>query len=103
MKATAKLGKGKFLRFPLKVKNYNDLIGQRYVLRILIVVVVPKKVSEWPTQDEQALVLRRCGYWMSLADEPGTDNTTSVPVKVPRSQVFSTEALRRLLGVGGRA
>jgi hypothetical protein len=29
VKATAKAGKGKFLRFPLKVKNYENLIGQR--------------------------------------------------------------------------
>src|SRR5947208_3123117 len=66
----ATLGRGTSIRFPLKVKNYRELIGKRYIPRILIVVVVPKKVNDWLKQDEKSLILRRCGYWVSLAGEP---------------------------------
>ncbi len=92
---------GKAIRFPLPVKNYNDLIGKRFFPRILIVVAVPKAADEWLEQDEQALVLRRCGYWVSLATAPATTNTKSVTVSLPRSQVFSVFSLRTLLGAGG--
>src|SRR5438046_533103 len=85
----APIARGQSIRFPLKIKNYNDLIGDRYVPRILIVVAVPKPVRDWLTQDEKSLVLRRCGYWVSLAGEPETANSTSVTVEVPRTQLFS--------------
>jgi hypothetical protein len=97
----APVGRGKVIRFPLKVKNYNDLIGHRFFPRVLIVVVVPKAVDEWLEQNEQALALRRCGYWVSLVDAPATTNTQSVTVALPRAQVFSVAALRAWLGGGG--
>lgn len=95
---TRAAGRGRSIRFALSVKNYNELLGQRLLPRILIVVVVPKNPRQWLDQDEQALALHHCGYWVSLAAEPETDHTTSVTVDVPRAQVFSVAALQRLLG-----
>jgi hypothetical protein len=89
------------IRFPLKVKNYNDLCGDHYVPRVLVVVLVPPNVEDWLQQSEDQLALRRCGYWMSLADRDVSGNVSSVTVPLPRSQVFSTSALRQLLGMGG--
>lgn len=94
--------KGKTIRHELKVKNYNELVGPHYVPRYLIVVIVPKKAKDWLAQDEKALVLYRCGYWLSLANEAASTNEKSVTVHVPRANVFSVEALRKLLGMGGK-
>jgi hypothetical protein len=89
------------LRFELKIKNYNELRGEHYVPRMLIVVVVPKSQLDWLTQDYKSLALHRCGYWLSLQDMPETTNTNSVTVTIPRTQMFTVEALRQYLSSGG--
>jgi hypothetical protein len=86
------------LRYPLKMKNYNDLRPENlWVPRILVVVFVPKKVAGWLRQTDKELALLCCGYWVSLRGQPETSNETTVNVSVPRSQVFSVEALRGLM------
>ncbi|MBP2144901.1 hypothetical protein J2129_000355 [Methanofollis sp. W23] len=86
------------IKFPLKIKNYNDLRDEfRSVPTILIVVFVPRNINHWLTQDEECLALSHCGYWVSLAGEPETNNTASKMVYVPRSQVFSVEELDAMM------
>lgn len=82
------------LRFPLRLKNYNDLrVEDVLVPRILVVVIVPPAVEDWLEPSEQELLLRHCAYWVSLRGMPAADNTASVTVTKPRSQVFSPGAL----------
>lgn len=91
--------------FPLKVKNYDDLRHTDYQApRILIVVIMPKEVDDWLSQTEEQLVLRRCGYWVSLRGLPSTANTSTVSVSIPRGNVLTPEALRAIMqrvGAGG--
>ncbi|MGH7173275.1 MAG: DUF4365 domain-containing protein [Gemmataceae bacterium] len=87
-------------RIELKVKNYNELRGEHYVPRVLIVVIVPASPQDFLTQDHESLALHHCGYWLSLEAMPETTNTATVTVAVPRSQIFTVEALRRLLSTG---
>lgn len=88
-------------RFELKIKNYNDLRGEHYVPRVLIVVIVPAEPKDYLTQDDESLALHHCGYFLSLREMPETTNKVTVTVAVPRGQMFTVEALRQLLGVGG--
>lgn len=46
---------------------------------------------------EAELVLRRCAYWVSLADAPESENRTSVTVSLPKHQRFDVAALRDLM------
>lgn len=85
------------VRFPLEIKNYNDLRLETIVPRILMVVLVPDDVESWLEQTEEQLALRHCGYWSSLAGQPETDNMTSVTVSLPRSQRFSPDGLRAMM------
>jgi hypothetical protein len=94
-------GDGDIFRYPLKVKNYNELVGEHYVPIILIVVLVPPDVQDWLAQDEGTLTMRRCGYWASLRDLAASDNASTVTVGLPRVQVFSVPALQQLLPRGG--
>jgi len=80
--------------YELKVKNYNELTGRRYVPRYLVVVLLPDDPADWLGQDEAGLVVRRCGYWRSLANEPVSPNAKSVTVKLSRADVFSVAAVR---------
>ncbi|MBF0439330.1 MAG: DUF4365 domain-containing protein [Magnetococcales bacterium] len=101
LKCTAKtetIDEKDFFSFKLKIKNYNDLIGEDFLTpRLLIVVRVPEEPIDWTTSTEEELLLRHCGYWISLRDHPATDNTCSVTLKIPREQIFSVNALKTLM------
>ncbi len=81
------------LAFPLSIKNYNDLRAEVIVPRLLIVVLVPEQQDDWLHHSEEQLCLRHCGYWLSLAGQPDTENGTTVTVYLPRHQRFDSEAL----------
>jgi Domain of unknown function (DUF4365) len=98
------LANGSF-SFPLGVKNYDDLRWPSttlYVPRILIVVHVPEDPLEWMTSDPEAMILKRCAYWVNLAGAPERENTSSVSVTIPTEHVFDAEALCRCLDTPGR-
>lgn len=83
-----------FVRYPLKLKNYNDLRINALVPRILVVVLVPNNLADWLQQSEEELCMRYCGYWVSLREQAETQNTSTVTVELPRSNQFTVEALR---------
>jgi hypothetical protein len=86
------------IRYPLKRKNYHDLIlTDVLVPRILVVVTMPQEIGEWMELSEEQLLLRRCGYWVSLAGQPQSDNQTSVTVSVPRANVLTADSLQGLM------
>lgn len=86
------------VRFPLKLKNYDELRNPHLINpRILVVVVVPPRLEDWLSQTEDELVLRRCGYWMSLRGVPETSNVQSVTVVLPRAQLFTPQALIEIM------
>jgi len=94
------VGDDEAFRFPLKVKNYNDLVGDDIVPRVLILVVVPTAVADWATLTAGQLTLRHAAYWVSLAGLPPSANAATVTVSVPKSQLFDAAALRGLLEPG---
>jgi len=86
------------LAYPLKLKNYEDLRLEDYLVsRILVVVLVPELISDWLTQTEDAIALRRCGYWVSLRGQPATANTGKVTVHMPRTQILSVDQLSAMM------
>ena len=88
----------KFIRYPLKIKNYNELRKEKTVApRILVVVLIPDNIDEWVNQSEAELCMKRCGYWMSLRGQPETQNAESVTVYLPRQQLFTVNALKSLM------
>src|SRR5438874_4721373 len=63
------------LRFPLPVKNYNDLRPENLLVpRILVVALLPAEMEDWLTQNEEQLAMRRCAYWLSLRGREATEN-----------------------------
>ncbi len=64
LKATArpKIRNG-CLHFRLKKKNYNDLVRQRHVPTILIVLELPRCNSDWLCCTFEELIIRKCGWW----------------------------------------
>lgn len=86
------------LRYPLKIKNYNDLRLPDFVIpRILVVLVLPETLTDWLQQSEAELCMRYCAYWVSLRGMPDTQNTATVTVSLPRSHQFTVSALQSMM------
>lgn len=87
-----------FIRYPLSVKNYEELrLENPFVPRILIVVLVPDSPDDWLRQSPQELCLRYGGYWVSLRGLPPTQNLNSVTIQIPNQNIFSKNALKTLM------
>ncbi|EXJ16334.1 DUF4365 domain-containing protein [Imhoffiella purpurea] len=97
-KATARDVVGdEVVTFPLSLKNYDDLRMDVIVPRLLILVVLPQREEDWLTHGEDALILRHCGYWHSLAGASERENSARVTVHIPRAQRFTPEMLRTMM------
>ena len=86
------------LRFPLKLKNYNDLRDADVITpRILVVVTAPEAPEDWLTQTEEEMTIRHCAYWVSLRGMPETKNSNTVTIRLSRTNVFTPAALREIM------
>jgi hypothetical protein len=65
--------------------------------RILVVLVLPRDEAQWTLQTENGLTLHHCAYWLSLKGRGPTPNRRSVRLLIPRTNVFSVEALAALM------
>jgi hypothetical protein len=84
--------------FSLPIKNYDDLRKDTLTPRILIVLVVPEVHPQWISHCEDDLRLRRCGYYISLSGRPDSSNVATVTVHIPRTAMFTPDALQTLMG-----
>jgi hypothetical protein len=97
-KATSREVRGEDdIAFPLSIKNYDDLRADVIVPRILIVVVLPMVEEDWLTQSEDELVLRHCGYFLSLYGHPESENIATVTIRIPRTNRFDPAMLEALM------
>jgi hypothetical protein len=84
--------------YDLDVKSHRDLIPSSYqVPRVLVVVRVPSDVQDWISHSEDQLVLRRCGYWLSLRGSAPTSNTSTTRVRLSRANLFDAAGLTSLM------
>jgi hypothetical protein len=84
--------------YDLKKKNYDDLRGiYHHAPRLLFVVLVPRNSSDWTFHSEEELLLRRCGYWVSLRNAPESNNTATVAVTCHRKDSLSPASLRDIM------
>jgi len=81
------------IRFPLSIKNYNDLRRECMNPRILVIVHVPQQIGNWLRHWNDSMSLYHCAYWLSLRGQPPVPNSTNVTVTIPTSQVFTVDAL----------
>ena len=68
-----------------------------FVPRLLVVVLVPENIENWIQQSEQEMCTRYCAYWVSILGMPATQNKTSITVELPRSNLFTVEALESMM------
>ena len=79
------------------VSRYDDLRSQSVAsARILVVIFLPEHATQWLLHSSDQLALKRCAYWKSLRCAPPTTNNAGVTIKLPKSQMFSAESLKKL-------
>lgn len=89
------------IAYDLDARAYNNLVrrGTYRTTLILILLCLPRSRSDWHELTTAGTVLRDHCYWFVLPPGPETGNTSSVRIKVPTSQRFSPEALKKLLAL----
>jgi len=98
LKATAKAVTEDPFPFDLEIKNYDELRStELQVPRVLVVVVVPDEVTHWVTANETELVMRHCGYWLSLRGKPSTANEATIRVRISRAACFHVDPVRAMM------
>lgn len=97
-KATARnMIRGDSLRFPLPVKNYDELRLVSWTPRILVVALMPDETEQWLSQTDDELCLHSSVYWTSLADMPSVSNAATVTVQIPTVNVFNRTQLESMM------
>ncbi len=87
---------GEYLAYDLRVENYNQLVAQDDVPRILILFVMPDDPDEWLSCSAEELCLRHCAYWISLMGEPSSTNASTQRVHVPLANLFHPDTLQTM-------
>jgi hypothetical protein len=86
------------IRFPLPIKNYDELRGEHLQTpRILVVVILPADLQDWTRQSEQELCLRHTAYWISLQGYPSSQNQTTLTISIPRQNILNVDALQGIM------
>lgn len=89
---------GEVIRFPLSVKNYEDLRGDAVVApRYLVVLVVPQDTGEWLLHNQDHIALYNACYWVSLRDAAPTENEHTITVDVPLAQRLTSATLWEMM------
>ena len=99
VKATTRLGSPDdgFFRFPLKIGNYDLLRERTQVPRLLVVLGMPPDEEEWLSQTADALVMKRCAYWLGFKECEPVENKYTVTVRIPQCNVFDLLGLQSLM------
>ena len=82
--------------YDLRVEDYNRLIIEDDVPRVLVLYIMPEDEDQWLAQSEDELCLRKCSYWVSLMGLPRSRNLSTVRVSVPLANPFDQDGLREM-------
>jgi len=88
---------GNYYSYPLKVKNYNDLLEPATVKPYLFLLVLPEKENDWISHSVSELVIKQCMFWLDLSGSLATSNTSNITVQFPKTHIVSPTALEELL------
>ncbi|MEU9340457.1 DUF4365 domain-containing protein [Streptomyces sp. NPDC048278] len=90
------------IRYPLKLKNYNQLAGPDYEMpRFLFLVLAPADPFAWSYAKEDHLRLSHAAYWLCLHDRETLppDNRSSTgtrTIHIPRANLLTVDSLHDL-------
>lgn len=94
LKATTRYEvRGTELAYDLRVEDYNRLIPEDNIPRVLLLYTMPADPDQWLAQSETETCLRHCLYWVSLMGQPALSNVSTRRVYVPRANFLDQAGL----------
>ena len=87
---------GNDVLYDLRVEDYNRLVREDDVPRVLILYVMPAENSQWIIQNRSQLCLRECAYWITLMGKAPSRNSYTERVHVPVVNVFDQNGLQNM-------
>lgn len=99
LKATINLGEpveGSF-KYPLNRRNYDLLIIETQVPRILVILDLPRSSTDWLKITSSELSIRRSAFWVWLKGFSPSTNETSVTIPIPESNKLDVSSLQELM------
>ena len=87
---------GNSILYDLRVEDYNRLVREDDVPRVLILYLMPSDKSQWLIQSQGELCLREGAYWLCLMGEPQSRNVSTVRVSVPITNMFDQNGLHNM-------
>lgn len=86
--------------YDLEAKTYTDMIRRREqegaIPLVLILLCLPPERESWLSISEEMLIMKKCCYWYFVEGEP-SDNTRTVRIRIPTTNLFCPDALNELL------
>ena len=79
--------------YDLRVEDYNRLVREDDIPRVLLLYTMPEDPEQWLAQSEEETCLRHCLYWLSLMGRPESSNVSTERVYVPRDQLLDHSGL----------
>jgi Domain of unknown function (DUF4365) len=100
LKSTSKLPvleAGRYSYWLDEIERYDELRERSGPMpKLLAVLFLPENPAQWLEQSEDALIGRRCVYWVSLWDAPASTNKSGQTVYLPKANVLSVQGLREV-------
>ena len=81
--------------YDMEAEAYNRYIYRRdegYLPFALILCCLPQDQSSWLNICEEELIFKKCCYY-SFIDGPATENTSSIRIRIPRTQLLTPDWL----------
>lgn len=85
------------ISYVLKVKNYNDLCTPASMPSILALLILPEMDDEWVKWTPDELMIKGKMFWLSLRDREVSNNSASVTVKIPKTNVLNIATIEELI------
>ena len=83
--------------YDLDVRTYEYLRLRSRIPCILVLLILPEDEAQWLNQSAEELTIRHCAYWISLEGAEPTTATSSIRIAIPRTQIFSVQAVRAMM------
>jgi hypothetical protein len=84
--------------YVLSVPHYDKLRLEEVASpRLPVLLRLPRNPEEWLHISEEALIAKRCAYWVSLRGAPASGNRENQTVYIPRPNLLSPRGVTTLM------
>ncbi|MFT4928818.1 MAG: hypothetical protein ACI8WB_004938 [Phenylobacterium sp.] len=85
------------IKYPLAIKNYQDLIRTTQQERILVLAILPDDPYNWIKHTEYQISLHYGIFWANLRGMEISNNKKTVMITIPLTNRFDSLALKEMM------